>query len=143
MRRELNLSSPLNPILAQFLNPWTTPFDALVEDKNWSGIGPRCEITESESAYFLKIDLPGIDKDDIDIDLHESRLTVSGERRQDELTKTQKSHLSELRYGSFSRSFTFPTPVDSEHVHARFENGILFIEINKESSKISRKISIK
>lgn len=107
------------------------------------GFNPQCEVTEDKMNYHLKVDLPGIPKDQIKIDLHENQLTVSGERKSEKKDDTKKYHFSEVFYGSFSRSITFPTTVDAEKVAATYENGILSITVPKSESTRTRQIIVR
>ncbi|MGE4233657.1 MAG: Hsp20/alpha crystallin family protein [Bacteriovoracia bacterium] len=106
---------------------------------------PSCDLTESAKAYHLEFDLPGVAKEQIKIDLSENRLTVSGERKEEkkEEDKNKKLHLRETYYGSFMRSFSFPTAVDSERVEAKYENGVLKIDIPKLDKNGTRQITVK
>ena len=106
---------------------------------------PSCEVKEDKNAYLLKVDLPGVPKDAIKIDLNENRLTLRGERTEEKKTEEKDSHthFSEMFYGSFTRSMTFPVPVDTEKTEARYENGVLMLTIPKKTAQNVRQISIK
>ena len=104
---------------------------------------PSCEVTESKNQYLVKFDLPGVTKDQIKIDLHEGYLTVSGERKEEKKEEDKKRHFSEVYYGSFSRSFSFPTAVDAERSEARFDQGVLTITIPKTEASKARQIAVK
>lgn len=108
-------------------------------------VNPSCEISENKGAYLLKFDLPGLSKDQIKIDLHENRLTVSGERKEERKGEDEgrRQHFSELYYGSFMRSFVFPQTVDPEKVEARYENGVLTLNVAKASGSTARQITVK
>lgn len=130
--------------LDRFFDPFGLPSLRRTEaDLTKYGFNPQCEASEDEVAYHLRFDLPGIPKDQIKIDLHENRLTVSGERKSENEKATKRQHFSEVFYGSFSRSLTFPTPVDSEKVTAAYENGILSIDVPKSGGTRTRQISIR
>lgn len=108
-------------------------------------LSPGAEVHETKNMYSVKFDLPGVSKEQIKIDLHENTLTVSGERI-DETKKVnddKKTHLSEVFYGSFSRSFTFPQSVDAEKVEAKFDKGVLTVEIPKKDTAAQRQITIR
>lgn len=83
---------------------------------------PRMDIDEKEGVYTILLDLPGLKKEDIKVDLHDSVLTVSGERVRAEGTGEK---YSERSFGRFERSITLPTAVDAEKVEAKFEDGVL------------------
>lgn len=107
---------------------------------------PDAEVVETENDLRVLMDAPGMTADDIDISLENNILTVSGERRaawseMDERTATW--HLSERRYGKFSRSFVLPRDVEQDRIEARFENGVLGITIPKSEKSRRRRIQIR
>ena len=106
---------------------------------------PTCEAKEDAGNYYLKFDLPGVAKEQVKIDLHEDRLTVTGERKEERKTedKEHRTHFSEMFYGTFTRTMTFPVGVDSEKTEAKFENGVLSITLPKKTGNGARQISIK
>lgn len=112
------------------------------ELQNYS-FNPTCEVSETKANYLLKFDLPGVNKDQIKIDMHENQLTVSGERREEKKEEDKKRHLSEVFYGSFMRSFTFPTTVDPERIEAKYDNGVLSISVPKSEATRARQITIR
>ena len=127
-------------------------FDRMLED--WPatradvakyGFNPSCEVKEDKLAFHLKVDLPGVPKDAIKIDLHDNRLTISGERSEEKKVeeKDHKTYFSEMFYGSFSRSMSFPVAVDAEKTDARYENGVLTMTIPKKTAQGARQISVK
>ncbi len=129
-------------------------FDKFFDDTRWMNAAdkesfvPQCQVHETKTAYELKFDLPGIAKENVKIDLHDNRLTVSGERRdekrsEDKSDGDRRTHLSEVYYGNFMRSFTFPTQVDAEKSEAKFENGVLMVIVNKKDVPQARQITIK
>lgn len=106
---------------------------------------PSCEVKEDKGCYMLKVDLPGVPKEDIKVDLHDNRLTISGTRTDEKKVdeKEGQTHFSEMFYGSFTRSMTFPVAVDAERTEARYENGVLSLTIPKKVAQTARQISIK
>lgn len=137
------------------LNPWLDMdgvFDNFFKSDlpaSWSGnvkraLAAKVEISETPEAYLLKFDIPGLKKEDIKIDLHENRLTVSGERKEEK--REERDHqvfYSELNYGSFARSYAFPTTVDSEKVEATYDGGVLNLKVAKRGTSGARQITIK
>lgn len=129
-------------------------FEKFFDDARWTNATdkesfiPQCQVHETKTAYELKFDLPGISKENVKIDLHDNRLTVSGERREEKKSEDKsdaekRTHLSEVYYGNFMRSFTFPNQVDAEKSEAKFENGVLMITVNKKDVPQARQITIK
>jgi HSP20 family protein len=90
---------------------------------------PPIEIFERDNQLVVRADLPGLSKDDIEIEITDNMLTIAGERREErEETRGGYRH-SERRYGRFSRSISLPEGVNAEDVRAAFENGVLEITI--------------
>jgi HSP20 family protein len=108
------------------------------------GLSAACELSETADSYFMKFDLPGLKKEDIKIDLSENRITVSGERKEEhkEKDKKNRTQYSEVSYGSFSRSYSFPTPVDANKVDAKYTDGVLTISVGKSADTQARQIAI-
>lgn len=114
-------------------------FDAFSKSNGWS---PATEIIDEEKAFILSMDIPGIRKEDLDIEVKENKLYVSGERKQQERDEKSGVMRSEKRYGKFSRAFTLPQNVNADLIEARFENGVLEIALPKEEKAQPRKITI-
>ncbi|WP_456459757.1 Hsp20/alpha crystallin family protein [Reichenbachiella sp.] len=105
---------------------------------------PQVDISETEKAFELSFAIPGIKKNEINIDLNEGQLIVSGERKFEEKKEGKNFHSVETRYGSFSRSFHLPDNIDANKVEAKYEDGLLNITIPKDEKKIQKKtIAIK
>jgi HSP20 family protein len=103
---------------------------------------PPVDVQETEDAYLFTAELPGLTKDDVSITLEDNLLTLSGERSLKEKEEGENFHRVERAYGSFARSFTLPTQVDSTKVEASFKDGLLTIEIAKAEQAKPRKIEI-
>jgi HSP20 family protein len=106
-------------------------------DASWV---PSVDIYEVEKEYAVYVELPGVRKEDIDIDSRESTINVAGELKKDEALKGP--HVRERRYGKFSRSITLPRPVDTEKISAKFEHGVLEIKVPKFEPVGTKKIAI-
>lgn len=96
---------------------------------------PRVDISEDEKNLFLEAEVPGTNKEDLKITLHDNILTLKGEKKKGEERKERNFFRSERAYGSFTRSFTLPVQVDSNNIEARFEDGILKIRMEKVNPK--------
>ena len=121
-----------------FNSPWggTRP-----TEKNF--LTPTCDVEETDKAYIFKFDLPGLKKDEIKIEVTDNQLLVSGERHEEKKEEKGSRRLSERYYGSFFRSFSLPTMVDSEKVAAVYNQGVLQVEIAKTTGTRNRTIDIK
>lgn len=105
---------------------------------------PRVNTRETDEKYHLEVELPGVKKEDVNINIDGNVLSISGERNVREEVKDEDYHKIESRYGLFSRSFTLPEKVDTGKIEAGFENGILEIGIPKlKVDTSSKKIEIK
>jgi len=105
---------------------------------------PNVNTRETEEFYHIEVELPGVKKEDVDIQVDGNVLTISGERNVREEVTDEDYHKVESRYGLFSRSFTLPEKVDVSNIEAGFENGILEVAIPKlKVDTSSKKIEIK
>ncbi|MBD3277895.1 MAG: Hsp20 family protein [Candidatus Aegiribacteria sp.] len=90
----------------------------------------------------VRTELPGMKREDIEIDIANGVLSIKGEKREEEEEKKKTWHRREVRYGSFSRSFSLPTDVKTDEAKASYEDGVLKIVLPKEEKALHRKIEI-
>jgi HSP20 family protein len=100
-----------------------------------SSFQPRVDIAENEKAFELHVAVPGMNKEDFQIEMNENFLTVSGERKFTNEKKDASWHNIETQYGNFSRSFSLPENVDTAKITAKYNNGILEVLIPKDEKK--------
>jgi HSP20 family protein len=103
---------------------------------------PPVDIQETDDAYRIQVELPGMKKEDIQITLENNVLRLSGERKFEKDVKKENFHRIERVYGTFSRSFALPTQVSSDKVDATFQDGVLTITVPKAEQAKPRRISI-
>lgn len=103
---------------------------------------PSVDISESDDRFEFVVALPGLNKDDITVDLENGRLTISGERKFENEKSEKNYHRLETGYGSFSRSFHLPDTIDEESIEAKYKDGMLNITINKSEQKVKKQIKI-
>ena len=103
---------------------------------------PAVDILETENELILKMDVPEVDLKDFDIRLENHTLTVKGERKFENREDSKAYHRIERSYGAFARSFTLPDTVDTEHVHADYQNGVLSIVLPKKELAKPRSIKV-
>jgi HSP20 family protein len=99
---------------------------------------PHVDTCETENGYEIDVSLPGLKKDDIQLDFQQGRLTISGERQFSNEKKEKRYHMIESQYGAFSRSFQLPDTVNPERIEATFEDGILHVTVPKDERKTTR-----
>ncbi len=104
---------------------------------------PSLDVYETDSHYHINLSLPGMKKDDINIDLQDRRLTVTGERREEVDEKNTKYHVREMRHGSFERSIMLPNNINQDKIEARFEDGILKLDVEKKEKQVNKQIKVK
>ncbi|HWC17476.1 MAG TPA: Hsp20/alpha crystallin family protein [Terriglobales bacterium] len=103
---------------------------------------PAVDVYEDEHKVTLKLEIPGVNQEDVDIRLENSTLTVRGERKFEKEEKEENFHRIERRYGSFARSFTLPNTLDTDSVQAHYENGVLKIELAKRAEAKPKQIKV-
>lgn len=100
------------------------------------------DVAETEDEYVVKVSLPGIDPDDLDITYSGKSLTIKGEVKAEEEKEGTHYHLRERRYGSFARSLTLPTSVQSDAIQARYEAGVLTLHLPKTEEVKPKRIAV-
>ena len=115
-------------------------------DNDWaiSEWSPTVDIEENDDNFKVTADLPGVNKDDIEVRLDNGVLSITGEKRVDKETgKGTKQHRTERFRGSFSRRFSLPTAIDAEKVNADYKDGVLTLAIPKVETEKPKSIEIK
>ncbi|MFP4029662.1 MAG: Hsp20/alpha crystallin family protein [Candidatus Brocadiia bacterium] len=108
-----------------------------------SVVSPALDISETEDAYKVTAELPGMSKDDVELNIDHGVLTLSGKKREEEKTEEENFLRVERTYGSFSRSVPLPSSVNEEAVEASFSEGVLTIKLPKNEEARGKKIEIK
>ncbi|MCX7699197.1 MAG: Hsp20/alpha crystallin family protein [Candidatus Goldbacteria bacterium] len=106
---------------------------------------PAVDIVEDKDKYVLKADIPGLKQDDIKVEVDDGVLKIYGERKHEkkEEDKDKKYHYYERSYGAFERRFVLPSDSDVDKIDAKYENGVLEIQIPKTESKKPKEIKVK
>ena len=103
---------------------------------------PAMDLVVTDEDYVLRADLPGLSEEDVNIELDENVLTISGERKSEREERKEGYYRVERASGSFSRSLTLPEGVDAEAIRASFENGVLEVHVPKPEQRKPRKVAI-
>ena len=103
---------------------------------------PAVDVEETRDQIYVRAELPGMTRDDIQVEFENGVLTIRGEKKFDREAKERTYHRIERAYGSFVRTFTLPRTVDAENVTARYENGVLELEMPKRAEAKPRRIEI-
>ncbi|HEV2400143.1 MAG TPA: Hsp20/alpha crystallin family protein [Candidatus Sulfotelmatobacter sp.] len=115
------------------------PEEALTTTTNFA---PPVDIYEDEHNITLKMEVPGIDEKDIDVRIENTTLTVHGERKFEKEEKEENFRRVERQYGSFTRSFTLPSSVDTGQVSANYDKGVLKISLAKKAEAKPKQIKV-
>ncbi|MDD2449379.1 MAG: Hsp20/alpha crystallin family protein [Sulfurimonas sp.] len=105
-----------------------------------TGFTPAINTREGEFAYHVEVDLPGINKENINISVEDNKLVISGERKTKEEIKEENYYKIESSFGSFSRSFSLPEGVDIENIRAESQDGVLEIVVPKLKKDVIDKV---
>ena len=103
---------------------------------------PEADFVDEDKHYVVRMDLPGLDRDDVEITLASNVLTIQGERKTEAERKDENVQVSERTYGRFLRRFNLLQEVDADHVDAKMKKGVLEIRLNKLAESKTRKITI-
>jgi HSP20 family protein len=105
----------------------------------WS---PPVDIYETDDALVLKVELPGVSKDEVSIEIHQNTLTLRGQRTHNAEVKDDRYHRMERVYGTFQRAFTLPMLVDQDKVQATYQDGVLELRLPKSEAAKPKRIAI-
>jgi len=118
-------------------------WDPFFSGRPVSAFSPSFEVKETTEAFVIKGDLPGVEDKDLDVNLHNGVLTISGSRQAEDRREGESYALYERQYGSFTRSFALPDVADGDRVEAKLEHGVLTLSIPKRAEAKPRKIAVK
>lgn len=126
-----------NDMLERFFGE---PFPKGLSGENWY---PSVDVSERDKDIIVKAEIPGVEKDDIDIALEGRLLTIRGEKKHEKEEKNEHYHRVESSFGYYRRTIELPTAVDESKVEAKYKNGVLKINLRKAKGAETRKIEIK
>jgi HSP20 family protein len=103
---------------------------------------PSVDISETDTAYLIKGEIPGVKKEDVKVSVQDGMLTIQGERKMEKEEKGKKFHRVERSYGSFVRSFRLPDDADENKVKAEFKDGMINVTLTKSAKAKSKAITV-
>ena len=138
------LRDELDEVFDRFFDEPFFSKDSLWDPSKPSAFTPACNIKEKKNRYIIEVEIPGVDPDDVEIEISGNVMTISGEKKEETTTedKDEQMQVIEHRYGSFYRSFTLPDNIQTDNISADNKNGILYITIPKEKESKIRRIKI-
>ena len=104
---------------------------------------PAVDIAEDDKEYTIKVELPGVNKEDVRVSVEGGVLSITGERKAEKEEKNKKYHRIERSYGSFARSFTLPEGAAGDKVGAEFKDGVLRVHLPKDEAAKQKSIEVK
>ena len=132
------LKREMDDIFERFFD-WR-PSLRLRDKTNWM---PLVDVSETPKDILVKAEIPGMEKEDIDVSLEGKNLTIRGEKKTEEEEKDENVHRLERRYGSFLRTIELPADVDAAKVSATYNRGVLKLKLPKVKSQTAKKIEVK
>ena len=121
---------------------WSRFFGAPAETVSTAWM-PSIDLSETDGDIQVKAELPGLESDDIDVNISGDLLTIRGEKKEEREAEEKSYHARERYYGAFQRTVRLPSEVKAEDAEARFKNGVLNLKLPKAETARSRKIEIK
>ncbi len=130
-----------------FRDFFTSPFPMLRPPRWWlsgapSQFVPDVDLRETDKELIFSVTVPGVEKDDIDIDVTNDRITVSGERKTEEEKPGERYHMRQQSYGTFSVSYALPCDVKPDQTKANYKNGILEVILPKAEVAQTHKVKV-
>ncbi len=119
----------------EVVNRWT--------DRRQMAFQPLVDIFEDKDAIFVRAELPGVKADDVNINVENNVLTLTGERKLDNDENREGYHRIERAYGNFTRSFQLPNTVDAQHIEASLTDGVLSLRLPRRAETQPRRIEVK
>lgn len=150
------MRNSLTPRRLERWNPWNEmtnfqrSFESLLDrlpafssaEAALATLAPDCDLLETDAAYLMTFEIPGVSKDDVKIEAFENQIRISGEKKSSRNEKQGSHHLTERMYGRFERQFALPTKVQIDKVEANYRDGVLKLTIPKASGTVSRQVKI-
>lgn len=130
-----------------FQNDFDRLFNSFInmpeEETSYAAFSPSVDIEEKEREFRITVELPGLKKEEIKIDIKDNLLSISGEKKKGKKTEDENYYRAERTFGSFQRTFRLPEYADKDNIAAEYKNGILTVSIPKLEESISKNVAIK
>ena len=127
----------MDDFIERFFYGWPT-FERET-DFTWS---PRVNVNETDNEITIDVELPGIDKKDVKVEVKDNILSISGERKNEKKTENAESRRVERHYGKFERTFGLPDTVEADNVSAKYKDGVLVLTLPKTEKAKPKEIAV-
>jgi HSP20 family protein len=131
------LQADIDRLFEEPMGGWLTPTPFL---ETW---GPPVDVYEDKHNVFVKVELPGMKKEELEVAMSNGMLTISGERKEETESKGTESYRSERYFGRFSRSIELPAPIEEKRIEAHYKDGVLTVTCPKTEEAKRRQVEIK
>lgn len=138
---EMGTWPPMSDVPTRFRQMFDELFTQVPSTENF-GWTPNVDIIDSDGELLLTAELPGLNREDVALEIEDGMLTLKGEKKSEKEEKTGTWRLVERSYGAFERRFTLPRAVDPAKVKAEFKDGVLFVHLPKTKEAMGKKIEI-
>jgi HSP20 family protein len=139
-REMVNFRKDFDDFFDRFFSEPAFSIPKLFSEKNWY---PSVDVSEGKRDIIVKAEIPGVDKEGIDISLDGRLLTICGEKKQEKEESDEHYHRVESSFGLYKRTIELPADVDESKVVAKYKNGVLKIKLKKATEAETKKIKIK
>lgn len=142
VRRSDRSLSKFQDAMGDLFNQFFEGWDIMptLEGSTW---WPMLDIADNENEFLVKVEVPGMKAQDINVSVQGNVLTLTGKKEESQEDRRGKYYHTERRFGEFRREFTLPSTVDSEHVEATCSDGVLTISLPKTPAAKTRKIEVR
>ena len=137
-----NLITRIDDMDRLFHQLWSAGPATASSDSSDMVLRPRADVYESDEKFVVELDLPGVVKDDLQVDLERNVLTIEATRKSEESDDLQGVHVERSTNARLARRFTLSKEIDADRIEARFENGVLRLTLPKAEKALPRRISI-
>lgn len=133
----MSLTAMHDEMERMFERLWSNPMAALDSQDRWFGdfsqreFLPKLDVTDDKNFLRVALEVPGVDGKDIDVEVADGVMTIRGEKKHEETSNEEGCYRTERSYGSFRRSIPLPTEVDAQKAEAKFDKGVLTIQVPK------------
>lgn len=139
-REIVNMRKDFDNLFDRFFNEPAFSIPKLFSEKNWY---PNVDVSEGKKDIIVKAEIPGVDKEGIDISLDGRLLTINGEKKHEKEESDEHFHRVESSFGFYKRTIELPAEVDESKVDAKYKNGVLKIRLKKAKEIEAKRIKIK
>lgn len=133
----------MDRLFNQLWRPGCEPVATSETSGDLAVLRPRVDVLESQQAYVLEADLPGVSKDDLKVEIERNVLTIEAVRKSERSEELQGLHLERATNARFFRRFTLGREVDADKIEAHFSDGVLRLTVPKQEQALPRRISVK